>query len=169
MALKRSIMNPRYIYISPPSYDVLQERLENRIVKQKKRAHEIQEVQKVEEEEKRLARQKEITSKVTDKPLVSFLDSDDGMLMSHGTHRGFTEMEGKESDAGDQLVAQWLEKAQKTTKQGTLYHHEAVYADYVNDPGFFDLIIVNDNLDEAYGKLKNFALENLESSDGLSS
>jgi guanylate kinase len=61
------------------------------------------------------------------------------------------------------LVAQWLDKAQKNMKPGVIdseqSRSEAVYAEYANEPGFFDFIIVNDNLESAYERLKQFVMQ----------
>ena len=78
----------------------------------------------------------------------SISSSNDGSVMSDAT----------DSEA-DGLVAQWLDKAQRDTKQHLVGDQEALFAEYMNEPEFFDAVIVNDDLDRAYTELKEFVMK----------
>lgn len=68
-------------------------------------------------------------------------------------------------DEGDLLVAQWLGKARADQKHMSMSagesgaNSDAAYTDYVNQPGFFDLLLVNDDLERTYRALKTFVME----------
>lgn len=156
LALKQSHLSPRYVYISPPSYEILQERLESRVSKEKRIVKERKDQQKHTLEAQRQHRQQLLADQ--------FVHDKHGLVEERSEVRQRSSVSQSEENAdeldhsadGDKLVAQWLDKAQKD--QGLEHRQEAVYSKYVNEEGFFDAVILNDDLETAFSDLEKFVM-----------
>lgn len=214
MALKRSAINPRYVYITAPSVEVLQERLEQKAESQKQAMKEAKDRERELAEVERRARHQQFaeafaaarrngsvnlkhadsrfldsaasgeseqpksTESLFKRPTSSWRQERASDLLAahaeakqqHSQPFGGGQQSEKsnnvESDVEvdtDALVSKWLEKAQRNMKPGAQNNIEAEkqvdYSEYINEPGFFDSIIINDNLDSAYEKLKEVVMQ----------
>ncbi|KAI8808800.1 hypothetical protein BJ742DRAFT_807665 [Cladochytrium replicatum] len=124
-ALKRSHVNPRYVFIAAPSIEALQMRLQHKYSVHSSRAYQ--------------ERRKSVDAGESSGPEVE----DESVL-----------------DAAEfiKAVSKWVEKAREWfSSNGTLEDLE---------DGVFDLTIVNDDLEEAYIKLKDWCKKMYWSKDG---
>jgi hypothetical protein len=180
LALKRSNINPRYVYITAPSYAVLQERLENRIAQQRQAMKDAAKAQNA-TGRRQIRHIDHNTSRQdlrNESPAMTRASTSNAILADMPRHKHTTKhtmvrdwssgsinssTDGNISDATDSeadgLVSQWLDKAQRDTKQHTVGNQEVLFAEFMSEPGFFDAVIVNDDLDPAYNELKEFVMK----------
>lgn len=175
LSLKKSTINSRYVYITAPSYSVLQTRLEHRNATQKKLQQLAEEKIWKEMEEKKQekyknlinahirkkskeleAAQANISYGVINVANISQL-SEDTELKASPSKR--FERDEKDDTEGEIIVAQWMKKAQAENETIKGSRHESLYETYHKEPGFFDITILNDDFETAYQQLKKFALE----------
>jgi guanylate kinase len=167
MALKKSSLSPYYLYITVKSQQVLKERLRSRFDQVKLAAKERRDKEKTFIQEVKHMRQKKIAERYMQKQAtgkestMSLAGNEQSMwpMVSIGEAKMISESMENIQDDVEKAARLWIEKASDASRSSD---EQALMDELVDQPGFFDAIIVNDNLEQAYRQLKNYLSDKLE-------